>query len=357
MESLTIAGLLALQDYVATHILTCLIPAFLLAGAMVAFINQEAILNYLGEKANKLKSFSLASVASFFVAACSCTVIPVSAGLYYSGAAIGVAFIVLWVAPSANILSLIYTGNILGGGIVAARVAASLIMAFAVGGIMTLVFRNEKRDIDPGQNNPSQEETSQNSILSRKHLIFLVLIVLSLLLPNYIGQTGPYIGKVIIWGIATAVLLVYAFKTLTKDEIKSWLRESWWFIKIILPLLLLGVFLVGVIGKLLPDEWIKSWLGGNGITASFLATMIGAISYFATMTEAPFVDTLMKLGMGKGPALALLLTGPGLSLPNWITIARVFGIKKSIVYVITIVIFGTFIGWFFGNFIFQEVNL
>lgn len=352
IEELIIAGFLALKEYIATHILTCLVPAFLLAGGMVAFINQQAILNILGEKANKLKSFSLASVGSFFVAACSCTVIPVSAGLYYSGAAIGVAFIVLWVAPSANILSLIYTGNILGGEIVVARVLASLAMAFAVGGVMTLAFSQEKNINNAVQGIPLQEAVPSSSIVSRKHMVFLLLIVLSLLLPNYVGRTGPYIEKVIVWGIATAVLLIYAFKALTGEEIRSWLRESWWFVKIILPPLLAGVFLVGVIGKLLPEDWIRAWLGGNGVMASFLATMIGAVSYFATMTEAPFVDTLMKLGMGKGPALALLLTGPGLSLPNWIAIARVFGVKKSIVYVITIVLLGTFVGWFFGNFIF-----
>ncbi len=189
--------------------------------------------------------------------------------------------------------------------------------------------------------------------MKRPHLILMLLILVSLLLPNYIGQTGPYGQKIIIWGVATAVLAVYAFKALGRDEIAGWLRESWWFVKIIFPLLLLGVFLVGVIGKLLPEEWIQSWLGGNGLTASFLATMIGAISYFATMTEAPFVDTLMKLGMGKGPALTLLLTGPGLSLPNWIAIGRVFGVKKAIVYVISIVLLGTLVGWFFGNFVMQ----
>lgn len=348
LMELIMAGLLALQDYVATHVLTCLVPAFMLAGAMVAFINQEAILSHLGEKANKVKSFSLAGIASFFVAACSCTVIPVSAGLYFSGAAIGVAFIVLWVAPSANILSLVYTGNILGGEIVVARVVASLAMAFVVGWVMTLAFRNEVREeiVVSGSS-----EGEKGAIVSRRHVILLLLIVASLLAPNYIGQTGPYWQKVIIWGIATIVLFGYALKMFSKDEIKSWLRETWWFVRIILPLLLAGVFAVGVIGKLLPEDWIRSWLGGNGVTASFLATMIGAISYFATMTEAPFVDTLMKLGMGKGPALALLLTGPGLSLPNWIAIARVFGLKKSVVYVITIVILGTFVGWFFGNFI------
>ena len=346
IEELFFAGIFAIKDYVATHVLTCLLPAFLLAGAMVAFINQEAILNHLGAKANKVKSFSLASIASFFVAACSCTVIPVSAGLYFSGAAIGVAFIILWVAPSANILSLIYTGNILGPEIVVARIVASLAMAFVVGWVMTIAFRNEVReDIVT-----SSAETG-GEIISRKQITLLFLILVSLLAPNYIGQTGPYWQKVIIWGIATVVLFAYALKMFTKDEIRSWLRETWWFIKLIFPLLLVGVFLVGVLGKLLPDEWIKAWLGGNGVTASFLATMIGAVSYFATMTEAPFVDTLMKLGMGKGPALALLLTGPGLSLPNWIAIARVFGVKKSVVYVVTIVILGTFVGWFFGNFI------
>jgi len=347
LMELIIAGLLALKDYVATHVLTCLVPAFMLAGAMVAFINQEAILNHLGEKANKVKSFSLAGVASFFVAACSCTVIPVSAGLYFSGAAIGVAFIVLWVAPSANILSLVYTGNILGGEIVVARVVASLAMAFVVGWVMTLAFRNEVRE----EIAVAEGTRDKGEIVSRRHVILLLLIVVSLLAPNYIGQTGPYWQKVIIWGIATVILFAYAFKMFSKDEIKSWLRETWWFVRIILPLLLAGVFAVGVIGKLLPEEWIRQWLGGNGVTASFLATMIGAVSYFATMTEAPFVDTLMKLGMGKGPALALLLTGPGLSLPNWIAIARVFGVKKSVVYVVTIVILGTFVGWFFGNFI------
>jgi len=211
---------------------------------------------------------------------------------------------------------------------------------------MTLVFRNEVRE-----DIVTSSAETKSEIISRKHMVLLFLILVSLLAPNYIGQTGPYWQKVLIWGIATIVLFAYALKMVTKDEIKSWLRESWWFIKLIFPLLLVGVFFVGVLGKLLPDEWIKAWLGGNGVTASFIATFIGAVSYFATMTEAPFVDTLMKLGMGKGPALALLLTGPGLSLPNWIAIARVFGVKKSFVYVITIIILGTFVGWFFGNFI------
>jgi len=347
INELFIAGLLALKDYVATHVLTCLVPAFLLAGAMVTFINREAILYHLGEKANKMKSFSLAGISSFFIAACSCTVIPVSSGLYYSGAGIGVAFIILWVAPASNILALIYTGSILGGKMVISRIVAALLMAFIVGWVMTVAFKGERVYMV----NPKVEKPKKN-IIARQDLILMLLILLSLLLPNYLIRSGAYGYKVLVWAIVTLVMVVYAVKILPKQRIKDWLRETWWFVRIIFPLLLLGVFLVGIIGKILPEDWIKNWLGGNGIVASFIATMIGAISYFATMTEAPFVDTLMKLGMGKGPALALLLTGPGLSLPNWLAIAKVFGAKKSIVYVSTIVVLGTIVGWFFGNFIF-----
>jgi len=344
IKEIFLAGLDALKDYIATHVLTCLVPAFLLAGAMVAFVNREAILEYLGEQANKLKSFSLASVASFLVAVCSCTVIPVASGLYYSGAGVGVAFIILWVAPSANILALTYTGSILGGQMVLARLVASLLMAFVVGFAMSAFFREKREEF-------SQTRSERKAIIDKKHLLLLVLILLSLLLPNYLIRSGPYLHKVLVWFAATLAVAVYALKALEKEKREDWMRESWWFVKIIFPLLLAGVFIVGVVGKILPEDWIKNYLGGNSVRASFFATLIGAISYFATMTEAPFVHTLMKLGMGKGPALALLLTGPGLSLPNWLAIARVFGLKKALVYVPTIIILGTIVGWFFGNFI------
>jgi uncharacterized protein len=339
------SGLLALQDYIATHVLTCLVPAFLLAGAMVTFINREAILAYLGESASKVKSFPLAAGSSFLVAACSCTVIPVASGLFYSGAGIGVAFIILWVAPAANVLALVYTGNILGGEMVAARVAAALMMAVVVGTVMSLAFRGEEAGATPVVRKVNK------SIIGRREVGLLFLILMSLLLPNYLVTSGPYLLKVGVWAVLTAIMLGYALAMFSRERLRDWLMESWWFVRIIFPLLLAGVFLVGVIGGILPEEWISEWLGGNGLLASFLATLIGAVTYFATMTEAPFVDTLMGLGMGKGPALALLLTGPGLSLPNWLAIARIFGVKKALVYVPTIVVLGTFMGWLFGNFI------
>ncbi len=343
---LIFAGFIALKEYIALHVLTCLIPAFLLAGAMVSFISKEAIIKYLGSAANKLKSFSLASFASFFIAACSCTVIPVASGIYYQGAGIGPAFIFLWVAPAANILAIIYTGSILGAKMVVSRILSAIFMAFVVGIVMSFIFKRE-------ETRKTQDSVDvKASIIAKKDLILLILVLVSLLSPNYLIQKGPYLYKVVVWLIVSLIMLIYAFKVKSIDEIKRWLKESWWFVRIIFPLLLLGVFIVGVIGKLLPQEVIQKWLGGSGIRASWLATVLGQIMYFATMTEAPFVDTLMKLGMGRGPALALLLTGPGMSLPNMLAIAKVFGIKKAAVYILLVMILGTFVGWFFGNFVF-----
>lgn len=347
IKELFLAGLTALKDYIATHVLTCLVPAFLLAGAIVTFINREAILDFLGESRKKIISFPIASFSSFFLAACSCTVIPVSSGIYYAGAGVGVAFIILWVAPASNILALIYTGNILGAKIVISRIVSAILMAFIVGYVMSIFFGRERQEIYQ----PS-ESKERAKIISRTDLILLLLILLSLLMPNYIVRSGSYLYKVLVWLFFSIVMVIYAIKVIPRSKINDWLRETWFFVRIIFPLLLLGVFIVGIIGKLIPENLVRNWLGGNGIVASFLATLIGSVSYFATMTEAPFVHTLMKLGMGEGPALALLLTGPGLSLPNWLAIARVFGVKKAIVYVPTIVILGTFVGWFFGNFIF-----
>lgn len=342
------AGLEALKDYIALHVLTCLIPAFLLAGAMVTFISKETIIYYLGSAANKLKSYALASGGSFFVAACSCTVIPVASGLYYGGSGVGAAFIILWVAPAANILALVYTGTILGQEMVLVRVISALLMAFVVGWVMSTAFRQEEykrvaaMPINPGN----------KGLIKRHDLILLILIVADLLAPNYLVQSGPFLHKVYVWAVGMMLIALYTWKVKSGEEIRQWMTETWWFVRIIFPLLLAGVFIVGVIGKILPQQWIEHWLGGAGILPSFLATLIGQVMYFATMTEAPFVHKLMSMGMGKGPALALMLTGPGMSLPNMLAIIRVFGLKKGLVYIPLITLLGTLVGWFTGNFIF-----
>jgi len=339
---LLLAGLVALKEYVALHVVTCLIPAFLLAGAIVAFVSRETIIGYLGSAARKVSSFGIAAGGSFFVAACSCTVIPVASGIYHGGAGIGAAFILLWVAPAANILALVYTGSILGLEMVVARLIAALAMSFIVGAVMLLSFRGEE------QQRALTIPATKGRMMAKSDIILLLLLVVSLLAPNYAIRSGPYLYKVYVWAAAMAVVALYAWRVKSWEEIKGWLSETWWFVRMIFPLLLAGVFMVGIIGAVLPQEWIETWLGGAGLRQSFLATLIGAVTYFATMTEAPFVDTLMNLGMGKGPALALLLTGPGISLPNWLAIARVFGIKKALVYVPTIIVLGTLVGWVAG---------
>lgn len=381
------AGLDSLQYYILKHTLTCLVPAFFLAGAMVTFTNRDAILDLLGEQANIFKAFTLAAAASFLVAACSCTVIPVAAGLYFAGAGVGVAFIILWVAPAANVLALVYTGTILGAEMVTVRIIAALLVAFVVGLVMRAVFGHEHRDENAAGDEPvaggpvAGEQSTEDdhpassnqfdvagqsvasgqpahpqekvcpSIIGRIELGLIMLVLMSLLAPNYLVQEGPYYMKVLVWGIATLLAAGYALRMVDWSRLVLWVRETWWFIKVIFPLLLAGVFLVGVIQAVLPEQWVQDWLGSNTMLASFLATLIGAVSYFATMTEAPFVDALMDMGMGYGPALTLLLVGPGISLPNWLAIARIFGIKKAMVYVPTIIILGTIVGWFFGNFI------
>jgi uncharacterized protein len=368
LTELLISGWNSLEYYILQHTLTCLLPAFFLAGAMVTFMNREAILDLLGEQANILKAFTLAAAASFLVAACSCTVIPVAAGLYFAGAGVGVAFIILWVAPAANVLALVYTGTILGAEMVTARIVAALLVAFAIGMVMRYAFRNEHRDNGAASTSQANEEKGENDgrrkradgsgakpssppIISGTHFGLILLVLVSLLAPNYLIQEGPYLHKVLVWGGATVAAGLYAWRMVPWTLISRWLAETWWFIRVIFPLLLAGVFLVGVIQAVLPEQWVQDWLGNNSMLASFLATLIGAISYFATMTEAPFVDALMDMGMGHGPALTLLLVGPGISLPNWLAIARIFGIKKAMVYVPTIIVLGTLAGWFFGNFI------
>ncbi|MDR7522909.1 MAG: permease [Armatimonadota bacterium] len=347
IATLLLAGFQAVREYIALHVVTCLAPAFLLAGAIVTFVSKEAVVQRLGQAASRTASFSTAAGASFFLAACSCTVIPVSSGLYYGGAGIGPAFILLWVAPASNLLSLIYTASILGVEMAWVRVLTALAMAFVVGWVMTLAFsREEMQRMSAFSNGPTSR------ILSPTDLTLMGLLVVSLLAPNYLVRGGPYSQKVLVWAAAMVLVVAYARWRKTDREIRRWLQETWWFVRIIFPLLLLGVFLVGVIGAAVPRAWIEAYLGGSGLLASFFATVLGAVSYFATMTEAPFVHTLLGLGMGKGPALALLLTGPGLSLPNWLAIGRVFGAKKAAVYVGTIIILGTIGGWFAGTFIF-----
>ncbi len=345
IKSLT-GGWNALLDYIVHHTFTCLLPAFMLAGGMVAFVSKEAIIRLIGLSANPFKRYTISALGSFFVAACSCTIIPVASGLYFAGAGLGSAFVILWVAPASNILSLTYTGSIIGFNVALIRLVFALLMAVFVGITLDYAFRRTETvrtfDIE-----------AERKIMDKKHVILLILIILTILAPNYIVRGRSFKMVMLIWAIGTTIYMGYALLVLKREEIKKWFIETWFFIKIIFPLLIIGVFVVGIIGAILPEWIVRKFVGNNSILSSWFATILGQFTYFATMTEAPFVDTMMKLGMAKGPALALLLTGPGMSLPNMLAIGKLFGWKKMLLYAITIMILGTIAGFITGNFIWK----
>lgn len=362
MLELMKAGFDALIDYVAYHVVTCLIPAFMLAGAIGVLLSRDAIVRYLGLESRKAVSFPLATVSSLGLAVCSCTVIPIAAGLYRRGSSIGPAFIFLWVAPAANILALTYTGAILGVDMAGARVAVAFATAFIVGLAMTAIFRNDELS---RLKMMRSERTATTSVVAggKRGLILIVLLIVTLLAPNYLGAMLPsYLGvdssrdklliygyKLLMFAVLFAATMGYTLKFIEKDQVRAWLHETLWFVRMIFPLFLAGVFVIGIVGKLLPEPWIREWLGGNGLLQTFIACIIGALSYFATLTEAPFVSTLMSLGMGKSPALALLLAGPGMSLPNMLAISRIFTLKKAVAYILITITIATLASFIVGN--------
>jgi len=345
---LLVAGLTTLTDYVALHVVTCLVPAFLLAGAMNTFLSRDVIIRYLGSSERKTVSFPLAAVSSIGLAVCSCTVIPIASGLYRRGSSLGPAFIFLWTAPALNILTIVYSGAILGLDMTVMRIVAALSTAFIVGLVMVYAFRREERERE--EKARSRTSTAGGGPISgRKSLALILLLVATLLLPNYLGIGRPYMEKLMIFSVPFAVTLIYVYKAFKTEEIKEWLRETWWFVRKIFPLLLAGVFIVGVVGAVLPEFWIRQALGGNGILPTFTANLLGSVIYFSSLTESPFVKMLMDLGMGKAPALAMLLTGPGLSLPSMLAIMRIFTVKKGVVYILTTIVISTLAAFALGN--------
>jgi uncharacterized membrane protein YraQ (UPF0718 family) len=340
-----ISGFQYLVDYIALHTITCLVPAFFIAGAMNYFISKDVIIRYLGFSAKKTTSFPLAAISSIGLAVCSCTVIPIASGLFRRGSSIGPAFIFLWTAPALNILTITYSGAILGVEMTAVRILAALSASFLVGMVMVLVFRKEEKE----RSVKMSAAPAGESIGARKSLILILMLVATLLLPNYLGAGRPFLDKLLIFLPLFAVSMAYGFMKFNREEVKQWFSETWWFVKKIVPLLLAGVFVVGFVAAILPPDLVRNTLGGNGLPQTFLANLFGAIMYFSSMTESPFVKMMMELGMGEAPALALLLTGPGMSLPSMLAIIRVFTLKKALVYIVTAIVLSTFVAFIFGN--------
>ncbi len=232
----------------------------------------------------------------------------------------------------------------------------ALSTAVIIGFVMTTVFRREEAERSTELAKPlsSGAGEARTPIIGLKGLILLILLIATLLIPNYLGAGRPYFpDKVVLFLISMAATSLYAWLAFDSASIKEWLRETLWFVRLIFPLMLIGVFIVGIIKALLPEGWVHVWLGGNSLSSTFLATLIGAVTYFATLTEAPFVHALMTLGMGTAPALGLLLTGPGLSAPNMIAIMRVFGIEKAVVYILTTIALATITAYVVGNIVWR----
>jgi uncharacterized membrane protein YraQ (UPF0718 family) len=345
IETLLMAGFESVKEYLALHVLLCLIPAFFLAGAIASLFSRESVLRYFGADAPKYISYSVASVSGVLLAVCSCTVLPLFAGIYKRGAGIGPATTFLFSAPAINLLAIVYTAKILGFEIGAARVVAAVSMSIVIGLVMAMIFKSEDKARVRAVTSALENE------INPVHQAGLFVLLLAILVLGGIIDTWIWRGFV----LGPLVLLtVYVSKKWFDDEqIHDWMHETWDLTKKIFPLLLVGVFFAGMIIQIIPSNLVVQFVGGNSVQSNFIASVAGALMYFATLTEVPIIDSLMKLGMGTGPVLAMLLAGPALSLPNMIVINQVLGFKKAMTYIILTVITATIAGLVAGNIIWR----
>ena len=385
--------------YAREHVLLCLIPAFFIAGAIAVFIRQGAVMKYLGAEAPKALAYGVASVSGSILAVCSCTVLPLFMGIYRMGAGLGPAVAFLYAGPAINVLAIILTARILGVQLGLARAVGAIVLSIVIGLVMHLLFRESPDDRVPQAVLPDDEEERS---LWQTTLYFAAMVAI-LVFANWgrpqeatglwhllytwkwvlTGVAGLGFGAILVawFGVPWWKVLAVAATTLAtalalpdrptvpfliavvgltvvtitgNAPLQSWFDSSWGFAKQIVPLLFLGVlaagFLLGRPGEegLIPSTWVSTLVGGNSIQANFFASVVGAFMYFATLTEVPILDGLMDSGMGKGPALALLLAGPAVSLPNMVVIHRVLGTRKTVAFVALVVVLSTLCGWIFG---------
>ena len=346
--------------YAREHVLLCLVPAFFIAGAISVFVSQAAVIKYFGAQAKKILAYSVASVSGSILAVCSCTVLPLFSGIYKRGAGLGPAIAFLYSGPAINVLAIIFTAKVLGWELGLARAIGAIVFSIIIGFLMHLIFiKEEKRRHAEGNFSVPEEEASRPLW---KNAIYFASMVGILVFANWVkpglSDTGIWVNiyhfKWIItafFAIVLAVILVSWFK---KDELSKWAKSSWEFALQILPLLLFGVlvagFLLGRVGHegMIPSRFVARLVGGNSLFANFFASIFGAFMYFATLTEVPILQGLISSGMGKGPALALLLAGPALSLPSMLVIRSVIGTRKTVVYIFLVVIMATLSGILFG---------
>ena len=400
LKGAVIEALALTRWYAQEHVILCLIPAFFIAGAMAVFVSQSSVMKYLGAKANKILSYGVASVSGSILAVCSCTVLPLFAGIYRMGAGLGPATAFLYSGPAINVLAIILTARVLGLELGIARAVGAVLFSIIIGLLMHFIFRHDNMEKDKTEMVMPDEEPGRP--LWQNGLYFAALVAI-LVFANWgrpdeisgfwfmiyslkwviTGVVSAMLGlmlifwinikwwKVTVAGLVTLVLALllpqeplFAFSagllglsiiTVTsKGEAGEWFEQSWGFTKQIMPLLLYGILIAGLfLGRpdhegLIPSSWVAGAVGGNSVMANLLASVAGAFMYFATLTEIPILQGLIGSGMGKGPALALLLAGPALSLPNMLVIRSVMGTKKTVVFVLLVIIMATISGMFYG---------
>ena len=338
--SILLSGVQALLEYLSFHVLSCLVPAFFIAGAISSLVRKEIILRYFGSSANRVLSYAVASVAGTVLAVCSCTILPLFSGIYSMGAGIGPATTFLYSGPAINLLAIIYSARLLGPELGIARAVGAVSFSVIIGLIMSAAFGRRRKERLEFSLAPAPDKPQKSGLVL---LLFFADLVAILVLGAW--------GRWLIVASLLVFLMIILKLWFTKEEIFSWLASTGQFVRLILPWLLVGVFAAGLIKTILPPQVIQTWVGSNTLKSNFIASVAGALMYFATLTEVPILKAFLDLGMGKGPALALLLAGPALSLPNMLVIRSILGTKKALVYIALVVVMSTSIGIIFGSFV------
>ncbi|MFH0971612.1 MAG: permease [Candidatus Micrarchaeota archaeon] len=338
--SLVLAGFGALQEYLLAHALFCLVPAFFIAGAMSVLIPKNALLPYLGKNSPKRIAYPIAIATGLLLAVCSCTVLPLFAGIRKRGAGLGPAIAFLFTAPATNILAILYTSSLIGWDYAIARIVFSISFAVIIGITLSKLFPEEggKEHFDAFRK--MEEKTDWKRLLYLFGLLVAILLV------------GTRISEEMLKYILTAVLFALTFiiskKFFSKEEISSWMDETWGFVAKIAPLLLVGVFAAGIVGALIPSDFIMEYVGDNSVLALTLPVLFGVLMYFPTLVEVPMAKTFLALGMAKGPLLAYLLADPVISLPSILVVRGIIGTKRTAFYAGMIIVLSVIGGYLFG---------
>jgi hypothetical protein len=353
-------SLILIKWYAREHVLLCLVPAFFIAGAISVFVSQASVMKYLGAKANKFIAYGVASVSGTILAVCSCTVLPLFAGIWRMGAGLGPACAFLYSGPAINVLAIILTARILGFQLGVARAVGAIAFSVIIGLLMHFIYRKEEiQKADNAMAFPQEEKSRplwQNGLYFASMVAVLVFANWAKPIDSGGAWAAIYSVKWIITAVSLTALIVFLVLWFNKKDLTDWVDSTWTFTKQILPLLFAGVIAAGFLlgtssGEgVIPSKWVSAAVGGNSFRANFFASVAGAFMYFATLTEVPIVQGLMSAGMGKGPALALLLAGPALSLPSMIVLRSIMGTQKTVVFVSLVVVMATICGMIFGAF-------